>query len=104
MTLRVKHYRELADMTQTELAEAIGKTSRSVQQWEAEECYPNSAAVLDMCEVLHCSPNDLLGWGAGTGRDGPADAPRKKLAAPQPTSELLRVMSAIDVLRENGLL
>ncbi|MEG0324338.1 MAG: helix-turn-helix transcriptional regulator [Raoultibacter sp.] len=62
MNLKLRQYRERFEMTQQELAKAIGKSFRTVQAWEREESYPNAEMVWKLCEVFDTDPNDLLGW------------------------------------------
>lgn len=95
MKLRVKHYRELAEMTQAELASAIGKSWRSVQQWEAGTVWPNAETVVSLCETLRCTPNDLFGW----------EIPQNRTELPKPelTDEQARILDAINTLKEKGL-
>lgn len=62
MKLRIRHYREGFNMTQQDLAKAIGKSFRTIQSWEREESFPNADSVWRMCEVFNVDPNELLGW------------------------------------------
>lgn len=62
MNLKLKKYRELEGLTQHELAKAIGRSFRTIQQWERKESYPNAEMVWKLCEVFGTDPNDLLGW------------------------------------------
>lgn len=96
MRLRIRHYRELAGMTQVELARAIGKTHRSVQQWEAGTVWPNAETAASICDVLHCTPNDLFGWDIKQNRPEPP--------TPELTDEQARILDAINTLKEKGLL
>ena len=38
---RIKHFRELANMTQQELADRLGTSVRNVRRWENEESSPD---------------------------------------------------------------
>lgn len=62
MNLKLRQYREDRNMTQQELAKAIGKSFRTVQAWEREESSPNAEMVWRLCEVFGTDPDDLLGW------------------------------------------
>lgn len=62
MNLKIKKYREQKRISQRRLADMIGKSFRTVQQWESGETFPNAEAIWDLCEVFDTDPNDLLGW------------------------------------------
>ena len=49
-------------MSQTELANAIGKTLRSVQKYESGEGVPSIAMVNEIAKTLKISPADLIGY------------------------------------------
>lgn len=62
MNLNIKARREAAGMTQQELANAAGKSFRTIQSWERELSYPNAEMVWRLCEIFKVDPNELLGW------------------------------------------
>lgn len=62
MNLKLRHYRESAGLTQRQLAEKIGKSFRTVQQWEWGDTYPNAEMIWKLCEFFGTDPNDLMGW------------------------------------------
>lgn len=62
MKIKLKEFRESKGLSQKELAEMIGMSYRSIQQWERGDTFPNASALCDLCSVLECEPNDLLGW------------------------------------------
>lgn len=62
MKLRLKDFREARHMSQKDLADKIGMSYRSIQQWERGDTFPNASALCVLCTVLGCEPNDLLGW------------------------------------------
>lgn len=62
MNLKLRHYRESAGLTQRQFAEKIGKSFRTVQQWEWGDTYPNAEMIWKLCEFFDTDPNDLLGW------------------------------------------
>ena len=47
-------------MTQLQLAEKFGITDRAVSKWETGKTMPDSAIMLELCEVLGITVNDLL--------------------------------------------
>ena len=53
--------RQLADMTQAELAESVGVTLRSIQNYESSARYPvNMMVVKKLADALNVSIGDLL--------------------------------------------
>ena len=52
--------RKQQHLTQAQLAEALGITDRAVSKWETGRSLPDTALMLELCEVLHISVNDLL--------------------------------------------
>lgn len=47
-------------MTQSELAEKIGITNRAVSKWETGKSIPDVSIMLELCEILDISVNELL--------------------------------------------
>ncbi len=47
-------------LTQAQLAERLGITDRAVSKWENGKSMPDSSIMLDLCETLDISVNDLL--------------------------------------------
>lgn len=52
--------RKRQSLTQMQLAETLGITDRAVSKWETGRSLPDTALMLELCEVLHISVNDLL--------------------------------------------
>jgi transcriptional regulator with XRE-family HTH domain len=52
--------RKKENLTQLQLAEKLNITDRAVSKWETGKCLPDSAIMLDLCDVLKISVNDLL--------------------------------------------
>ena len=52
--------RKQQHLTQAQLAEALGITDRAVSKWETGRSLPDTSLMLELCEVLHISVNDLL--------------------------------------------
>ena len=52
--------RKKAGLTQMQLAEKLGITDRAVSKWECGKTMPDSSIMLDLCDVLGISVNDLL--------------------------------------------
>ena len=52
--------RKLKDLTQSQLAEKLGITDRAVSKWETGRSLPDSSIMLELCELLEITVNDLL--------------------------------------------
>ena len=49
------------NLTQAQLAEKLNITDRSVSKWETGKSMPDSSIMLELCEILGISVNELLG-------------------------------------------
>lgn len=52
--------RKLKGLTQSQLAEKLNITDRAVSKWETGKSMPDSSVMLDLCNELEISVNDLL--------------------------------------------
>ena len=52
--------RRSVNLTQMQLAEKLGITDRAVSKWENGRAMPDSSIMLELCEVLGISVNELL--------------------------------------------
>ena len=52
--------RKKQDLTQMQLAEKLNITDRAVSKWETGRSLPDSSIMLELCDVLQISVNDLL--------------------------------------------
>ena len=52
--------RKAASLTQMQLAEKLGITDRAISKWENGKTMPDSSIMLDLCEILEITVNDLL--------------------------------------------
>ncbi len=52
--------RKKNNLTQMQLAEKLNITDRAVSKWENGKAMPDSSIMLDLCNVLEISVNDLL--------------------------------------------
>ena len=48
------------NLTQKEIAEKLGITDRAVSKWECGKSMSDSSIMLDLCEILKISVNELL--------------------------------------------
>ena len=61
--LRIKEARLAKNLKQEELAELIGaKSPSAVSTWEVGKAKPDCVTLLRICEVLHITPNQVLGF------------------------------------------
>lgn len=59
--MNLKEIRLARGLTQQQLADAVGITDAAVCQHESGAREPNIEMIRKYCEVLHCTPNELLG-------------------------------------------
>ena len=52
--------RKEKNMTQAELAEKLNITDRAISKWETGKGMPDSSIMLDLCNELNISVNELL--------------------------------------------
>ena len=52
--------RKKQNLTQGQLAEKLGITDRAVSKWENGRTMPDSSLMLDLCDILNISVNELL--------------------------------------------
>lgn len=62
MKLMLKELRIKAGFSQQDLAEKLGIPSRTYGAWERGENAINLRQAAAICNVLGCTPNDLVGW------------------------------------------
>ena len=58
--------RKNAGLTQIQLAEKLGITDRAVSKWENGKAMPDSSIMLELCDLLKITVNDLLSGEAVT--------------------------------------
>lgn len=52
--------RKEKDLTQAQLAEKLNITDRAVSKWENGRCLPDSSIMIELCDLLDISVNELL--------------------------------------------
>ena len=62
MRLMLKELRKRAGYSQKELADRLGVDWRTYGSWEREERALSLKQAAAICNALHCTPNDLVGW------------------------------------------
>ena len=50
--------RKIMGLTQNQLAEKLFVTDRAVSKWETGKAMPDSAIMLDLCQILKITIND----------------------------------------------
>lgn len=55
--------RKNKNMTQAELAEKLNITDRAISKWETGKGMPDSSIMLELCNELDISVNELLSGG-----------------------------------------
>ena len=56
----IANCRKSAGLTQMQLAEKLNITDRAVSKWETGRAMPDSSIMLELCDILSISVNDLL--------------------------------------------
>ena len=56
----IRSLREARGMTQQALAEQLYISAKTVSKWETGKAMPDTAIMLELCEILGISVNDLL--------------------------------------------
>ena len=58
---KIKKLRTESGLTQKELADKLHVTYQAVSRWENDDAEPSLTTIKDICDILGCSYNDLLG-------------------------------------------
>ena len=56
----ISERRKEVGLTQASLAEKLGVTDRAVSKWETGKSMPDSSIMLELCDILQISVNELL--------------------------------------------
>ena len=56
----ISSQRKMKNLTQAALAEKLGITDRAVSKWERGKGLPDASLMLDLCEILGITVNELL--------------------------------------------
>jgi len=60
-TSNLKMFREQNNMSQRDIADKLNMTQQGYFRWENGTAFPNEEKLVLLCEILKCTPNDLLG-------------------------------------------
>ena len=58
---RIKEFRLKAGLSQTELADMVGKKQQHISRWENGEITPSVKTLMLLAQALKCSIGDLVG-------------------------------------------
>lgn len=56
----IANCRKELNMTQLQVAEKLGVTNRAVSKWETGKSIPDVSIMLELCEILNISVNELI--------------------------------------------
>ncbi len=62
---QISLYRKNVNMTQEELADRLGVTPQAVSKWERGMSLPDVTLLAQLCRILHCSSDSVLGIQGG---------------------------------------
>ena len=57
----IKKHREMRNLRQSELAEMIGVSDKTVSSWEINRTEPKMGMVERICQALNCKKTDIIG-------------------------------------------
>ena len=98
--LNIKKYRKEKGLTQTELADKLGKTLRTVQKYESGEILPSINNVYEIAEALEVFSNDIIGGDAKGFNFFDVDIEEKKEMIDHPSHYNQGKFEAIDVIED----
>lgn len=58
----LRQVRALAEKSQQDIADYMGVSNRTVSAWECGTRELHADAIIQLCDYLGCTPNDLLGY------------------------------------------
>lgn len=76
--LHIREHRKHAGLSQTDFADALGVSPRTVGAWERGENTMDAAMLCRVADVLGVTPDDILGWTA---------RPALSVVAPRPAPD-----------------
>lgn len=59
--LKLKEYRLKSELSQREIAKLLDITQPCYWKWEKGKSFPNAKQIMQLCDVLNCTPNDIFG-------------------------------------------
>ena len=58
----IKNFRLFRNITQSELAELVGKSKNVISNWERGDNSPDPDTIEKLCQILRVTPNQIFGW------------------------------------------
>ena len=98
--LNIKKCRKEKGLTQTELADKLGKTLRTVQKYENGEILPSINNVYEIAKALEVFSNDIIGGAAKGFNFFDVDIEEKKEMIDHPSHYNQGKYEAIDVIED----
>ena len=98
--LNIKKYRKEKGLTQTELADKLGKALRTVQKYESGEILPSINNVYEIAEALEVFSNDIIGGVAKGFNFFDVEIEEKKEMIDHPSHYNQGKFEAIDVIED----
>lgn len=62
LSMTIKKYRKLKDLTQTQAAKELKVSRTALTNWETGESIPSAQNIVAMSNLYNITPNDLLGF------------------------------------------
>ena len=62
--------RIMRGLSRYDIADALGLSYHTIYGWESGKNSPTLRNLVKLCRLFHTTPNDLLGFTEGAGRDG----------------------------------
>lgn len=79
MELAIKEIRKKLHLSQSEFAESVGVSMRTVGSWERGESFPNAEQIWNCALALGCSPNEILSWDESDRNQEPLSADEQEV-------------------------
>jgi len=57
---RIRNIREIRGLTQAELADRLGVSSKTVSSWEVNRTEPKMGMIENVCAILNCRKTDII--------------------------------------------
>ncbi len=77
LATNLRFHRKKSGLTQIELAEKLGVSIATLRRWESGETTPTGSRIIELANLLHISPDDII-----SGEDSPGAAGRATVLLP----------------------
>lgn len=58
----IKNFRTFRGITQSQLADMVGKSKNTISNWERGDNFPDPDIIEKLCQIFGVEPNHLFGW------------------------------------------